>query len=54
MPLFNKGYRGSVDNLKNSCASILTLFMEQIISKHQCGFCDGFNSQHLLLGMLEK
>ena len=26
-PVFNKGYRGSVANLKNYCASILTLFM---------------------------
>ena len=54
MPLFNKGHSGSVDNLKNYCVSILTLFMEQFISKYQCGFRKGFNAQHCLLGMLEK
>ena len=54
MPLFNKGHRGSVDNLKNYCVGMLTLFMEQFISKYQCGFRKGFNAQHCLLGMLEK
>ena len=54
MPLFTKGYRGSADNLKNYCVSMLTFFMEQFISEYQFGFRKGFNAQHCLLGMLEK
>ena len=54
MPLFNKGYRGSVENLENYCVRILTLFMEQFIYKYQCGFRKGLNAQHHLLRMLEK
>ena len=29
----------------------MTLFMEQILSKHQRGFCKRFNAQHFLLGI---
>ena len=54
MPLFNKGYRGSVEKMKNYCVSILTLFIGQFVSKYQCGYRKGFNAQHCLLGMLEK
>ena len=54
MPVFNKAYRASVDNLKNYRVSILTHFMEKLISKYQCGFRKGFNAQYCLLGMLQK
>ena len=28
--------------------------MDQVLSKHQCGFCKGYNTQYCLLAMLEK
>ena len=34
MPVFNKAYRASVDNLKNYRLRILTHFMEKLISKY--------------------
>ena len=41
MPVCNKAYRTSVDNLKNYRETILTHFMEKLISKCQCGFRKG-------------
>ena len=32
----------------------ITPFMDQFLSKYQCGFRKGFNAQHCLLAMLEK
>ena len=66
-PVFKKEYRGSKENYrpvsilpvnskifeKLSCNQI-TSFMDQFLSKYQCGFRKGFNAQHCLLAMLEK
>ena len=66
-PVFKKGYTGSKENYQP--ASILpviskifekllcnqvTPFMDQFLSKYQCGFRKGFNAQHCLLAILEK
>ena len=32
----------------------LSIYFEVMLSKFQCGFCKGFNTQHCLLLMLEK
>ena len=29
-------------------------YFDQILSKYQCGFCQGYNTQHCLLMMVEK
>ena len=54
MPVFNKAYRTSVDNFKNYHVIIITLFIEELISKYQCGSRIGFSAQYCLLGMLQK
>ena len=28
--------------------------MDQVLSKHQCGFCKGYNTQYCLLAVVEK
>ena len=66
-PLFKKGYRGSKENYppvsilpvifkifeKLLCKKI-TIFMDPLLSKYQCGFRKGYSAQHCLLAMLEK
>ena len=66
-PVFKKGYRGSKENYrpvsilpviskffeKLLCKQI-TIFIDPLLSKYQCGFRKGFSSQHCLLAMLEK
>ena len=66
-PEFKKGYRGSKENYrpvsilpvvsktfeKLLCKQI-TIFMDPLLSKYQCGFRKGYNAQHCLLAMLEK
>ena len=66
-PVFTKGYRGSKENYRP--ISILpviskifekllfkqiTIFIDPLLSKYQCGFRKGFSAQHCLLAMLEK
>ena len=46
MPVFNKAYRVSVDNLKKYRVNIITNFMEKLTSKYQCGFRKRFNAQY--------
>ena len=29
-------------------------YLDNILSKYQCGFCKGFNAQHCLVSMIEK
>ena len=29
-------------------------YINNALSKYQCGFCKGFNAQHCLVGMIEK
>ena len=29
-------------------------YLNNILSKYQCGFCKGFNAQHCLVSMIEK
>ena len=66
-PVFKKGYRGSKENYrpvsilpviskifeKLLCKQI-TIFMDPLLSKYQCGFRKGYSAQHCLLAMLEK
>ena len=66
-PVFKKGYRGSKENYrpvsilqviskifeKLLCKQI-TIFIDPLLSKYQCGFRKGFSAQHCLLAMLEK
>ena len=65
--MFKKGYRGSKENYrpvsilpviskifeKLLCKQI-TIFMDPLLSKYQCGFRKGYRAQHCLLAMLEK
>ena len=65
--MFKKGYRGSKKNYrpvsilpviseifeKLLCKQI-TIFMDPLLSKYQCGFRKGYSVQHYLLAMLEK
>ena len=66
-PVFKKGYRGSKENYQAvSILSVIskifqkllhnqiTPFMNQFLSKYQCGFRKGFNAKYCLLAMLEK
>ena len=66
-PAFKKGYRGSKENYRpvsilpvisrifeKLLCNQITPFMDQFLSKFQCGFRKGFNAQHCLLAMLEK
>ena len=66
-PVVKKGYRGSKENYrpvsilpviskifeKLLCKQI-TIFIDPLLSKYQCGFRKGFSDQHCLLAMLEK
>ena len=66
-PVFKKEYRGSKENYrpvsilpviskifeKLLCKQI-TIFIDPLLSKYQCGFRKGFSVQHCLLAMLEK
>ena len=66
-PVFKKGYRCSKENYhpvsilpviskifeKLICKQI-TIFMDPLLSKYQCGFRKGYSAQHCLLAMLEK
>ena len=66
-PVFKKGYRGSKENYhpasilpvifkifeKLLCKQI-TIFMDPLLSKYQCGFRKGYNAQHSVLAMLGK
>ena len=66
-PVFKKWYRGSKENYravsilpviskifeKLLCKQI-TIFIDPLLSKYQCGFRKGFSAQHCLLAMLEK
>ena len=66
-PLFKKGHRGSKENYrpvsilpviskifeKLLCKQI-TIFIDPLPSKYQCGFRKGFIAQHCLPAMLEK
>ena len=66
-PVFKKGYRGSKENYRpvsilpviskifeKLLCNQITPFMDQFLSKYQCGFRKGFNVQHCLFAMLEK
>ena len=66
-PVFKKGYRSSKETyrpvsilpviskiLEKLLYNQITPFMDQFLSKYQCGFQKGFNAQHCLLAMLEK
>ena len=66
-PVFKKGYRSPKENYrpvtilpvisksfeKLLCKQI-TIFIDILLSKHQCGFKKCFSAQHCLLVMLEK
>ena len=66
-PVFKKGYRSFKENYrpvsilpvtfkifeKLLCKQI-TIFIDPLLSKYQCGFRKGFSAQHCLLAMLEK
>ena len=66
-PMFKKGYRGSKENYrlvsiflviskifeKLLCKQI-TIFMDPLLSKYQCGFRKGYSAQHCLLAVLKK
>ena len=66
-PVFKKGYRGSKENYhpastlpviskifeKLLCKQI-TIFLDRLLSKYQCGFRKGYSARHCLLAMLEK
>ena len=66
-PVFKKGYRGSKENYRPvSILSVIskifeillckqiTIFMDPLLSKYQCGFGKDYSVQHCLLAMLEK
>ena len=66
-PVFKKGYRGSKENYRpvsilpviskifeKLLCNQITPFMDQFLSKHQCGFRKEFNAQHCLFAILEK
>ena len=40
--------------MKDACITNFLYFFEKILSKYQCGFRKGFNSQHCLINLLEK
>ena len=66
-PVFKKGYRGSKEHYhpasilpviskifeKLLCKQI-TIFLNRLLSKYQCGFRKGYSARHCLLAMLEK
>ena len=65
--MFRKGHRNSETNYRpvsilpnlseiyERCLyKQLSTFFDKILSKYQCGFRKGFNSQHCLATMLEK
>ena len=66
-PVFKKGFRCSKENYrpvsilpviskifeKLLCKQI-TIFIDPLLSKYQCGFRKGFSAQHCLLAVLEK
>ena len=65
-PVFKKGYGGSKENYRpvsilpvipkifgKLLCNQITPFMDQFLSKYQCGFRKGFNAQHCFLAMLE-
>ena len=66
-PVFKKAYRGSKENYrpvsilpviskifeKLLCKQI-TIFIDPLLSKYQCGLRKGFSAQHCLLAMFEK
>ena len=66
-PVFKKWYRGSKESYhpvtilpvspkmfeKLLCKQI-TIFIDPLLSKYQCGFKKGFSAQHCLLVILEK
>ena len=65
--VFKRVYRGSKENYRpvsllpviskifdKILCNQITPFMNQFLSKYQCGFRKGFNAQHCLLAMLKK
>ena len=66
-PVFKKGHRGSKENyrpvrilpviskiLEKLLCKQITIFIDPILSKYQCGFRKDFSAQHCLLAKLEK
>ena len=66
-PVFKKGYRSSKENYRPESilpviskifekllCKIITIFVDPLLSKYQCGFRKRFSAQHCLLAMLEK
>ena len=67
IPVFKDGYRGSKENyhpvsilpviskmFKRLLWKQITIFIDPLLSKYQCGFRKGFRAQHCLLAVLEK
>ena len=66
-PVFKKGYRGSKENyhpvsifpviskiFEKLLSKQVTIFMDPLLSKYECGFRKGYIAQHCWLAMLEK
>ena len=66
-PVFKNGYRSSKETYRPvSILSVIskifekllckqiTIFIDPLLSKYQCGFRKGFSAQQCLLAMLEK
>ena len=66
-PIFKKGYGGSKENFRPVSTlpvmlkiyikllfKQLTVFVDQNLSKYQCGFRKGLSAQYSLVAMLEK
>ena len=66
-PIFKKGSKNKKENFRpvsilpvlpkifeNPMSKQLSTFFENILSRFQCGFRKGYNTQHCLLLMLEK
>ena len=66
-PIFKKGSKNKKENFRpisilpvlpkifeNPMSKQLSTFFENILSRFQCGFRKGYNTQHYLLLMLEK
>ena len=66
-PVFKKSFRGSKDNYRpvNTLLTIskvfekllskqIIIYMDKFLSKYQCGFRKGYNTQHCLLAMTDK
>ena len=66
-PVFKRGYRGSKENyrpvsilpviskiLEKLLCKQITIFIDPLLSKYQCGFRKSFSAQHCLLAMIEK